>query len=150
MLSQWCDGKLSNWSKIEPSVNITTLMFVGEENCQDGADEGPSCSVECGSTSIPPKEDKNAWRFRSLVAARAKGVDSRIVGGVEAEPHSLPWQIALLSNKGSQMCAGSIVSDLYSPISNNAISNNFTKEFRNQSGIAPRSVADAFRLTTDG
>ena len=111
-------------------------MFTGEENCQDGADEGPSCSGECGMTSIPPKEDKNAMRFRSLVAARSKGVDSRIVGGVESEPHSLPWQIALLSSSGSQICGGSIVSDLHSTISNNAISHYFTEEFRDQSSIA--------------
>ena len=64
-------------------------------------------------------------RFRSLVAARAKGVDSRIVGGVEAEPHSLPWQIAMLNTLGSQMCGGSIVGDLHSPMSNKAISMNY-------------------------
>lgn len=86
--SQWCDGEL---------------------NCPGGVDEGSGCSGECGMTSIPPKEDENAMQFRNLVAVRGKGPSSRIVGGTEAIPHSLPWQAAMMSWKGSQICGASII-----------------------------------------
>merc|ERR1712150_259219 len=46
----------------------------------------------------------------------APNVGGFIVGGVEARPHSLPWQIRLGFTKGRSMytmCGGSIVSDRY-------------------------------------
>ncbi|GAV00785.1 hypothetical protein RvY_11585 [Ramazzottius varieornatus] len=92
------------------SVCIRPDQYCDEtEDCPDASDEGPGCSGECGTTTIPPKEDKTARAFRSLVAARAMGAGNRIVGGVEAEPHSLPWQVAMLTSSGSQLCGGSII-----------------------------------------
>jgi len=42
----------------------------------------------------------------------AELTDGRIVGGVEAAPHSFPWQVALLSRVGAAtaFCGGSVVS----------------------------------------
>ena len=91
-------------------------MQPGIANCPDGADEGPFCRAKCGRTPTPPKEDNNAMLFRNLVAGRADGFNSRIKGGDEATPHSLIWNVAMLSYAGEHVCGGSIVSDLHSPI----------------------------------
>ncbi|GAU87662.1 hypothetical protein RvY_00477 [Ramazzottius varieornatus] len=79
----------------------------GSADCPDGSDKGAICSGECGATAIPPKEDKSVLRFRGVVSDRASGKLDRIVGGVEATPHSLPWQVAMLSSSGSQFSLAS-------------------------------------------
>ncbi|GAU87512.1 hypothetical protein RvY_00344 [Ramazzottius varieornatus] len=85
--SKYCPG--SETACVDPSQFCN-----GVADCPDASDESSACSVPCGSTVIPPKEDLR-W--------------SRIVGGEEATPHSLPWQVALLSSTGTFACGGSIV-----------------------------------------
>jgi len=47
---------------------------------------------ECGRPAIPPS------------------VNVRVVGGVEAMPHSWPWQVSLQKN-GAHFCGGSIINE---------------------------------------
>jgi len=47
---------------------------------------------ECGQPAIPPS------------------VNVRVVGGVEAMPHSWPWQVSLQSSRG-HFCGGSIINE---------------------------------------
>ena len=46
----------------------------------------------CGQPAIPPS------------------VNVRVVGGVEAMPHSWPWQVSLQSSRG-HFCGGSIINE---------------------------------------
>ncbi|GAU99797.1 hypothetical protein RvY_10747 [Ramazzottius varieornatus] len=73
-------------------------------DCPNGTEEGPLCSAPCGTTTIQPKEDRSG-----VVGDRGNGKSNRIVGGEEAIPHSLPWQVAFLSSTGSLICGGSII-----------------------------------------
>ncbi|OQV19488.1 putative Ovochymase-1 [Hypsibius exemplaris] len=64
----------------------------GKPECPNGADE--NCPRGCGTPVFPP-----------LVSTKS---GERIVGGVEAKPHSWPWQISMLFN-GNHRCGGSII-----------------------------------------
>ena len=58
----------------------------------DGEITIPPGVRECGRPAIPPS------------------VNVRVVGGVEAIPHSWPWQVSLQKN-GSHFCGGSIINE---------------------------------------
>ncbi|OWA53208.1 putative Transmembrane protease serine 6 [Hypsibius exemplaris] len=75
-------------------------------DCLDGSDEKWNyCAPECGTSHYP------------ILPGNAVGIPgpgSRIVGGVVANKHSLPWQAAILQDTGSkiiQFCGGTVISD---------------------------------------
>jgi len=67
-------------------------------------------SAGCGNRVVP----SSVSRLDSMINFLT-GKSDRIVGGVEATPHSWPWQVALLSRAGAPtaFCGGSIVTDRY-------------------------------------
>ena len=48
---------------------------------------------------------------QSVQMLRTQGTVTRIVGGTEAKPHSLPYQVSLQSLTGSHFCGGSIIGE---------------------------------------
>jgi len=69
---------------------------------------GASWAAQCGAPAVHPSSFLN----RDTLLAHLTGKsDGRIVGGVEAIPHSFPWQVALLQRAGatSAFCGGTII-----------------------------------------
>ncbi|XP_055340601.1 serine protease hepsin-like [Paramacrobiotus metropolitanus] len=67
----------------------------GVRHCADGSDEKHEyCAPDCGVSHFPMDTET-----------------SRIVGGIEANRHSVPWQAAMLYQSGSQFCGGTVISD---------------------------------------
>jgi len=58
-----------------------------------------AAAQQCGVPAIPPTH----------VDGTKGGDQGRIVGGVEANPHSWPWMAALLKNGNFQFCGGSLI-----------------------------------------
>jgi hypothetical protein len=73
-----------------------SMLCDGKEDCPGGADE--NCPSECGVSATKP--------FLST--------KQKIVGGIEARPHSWPWQVALVVGKEEALaCGGSVIDHHY-------------------------------------
>lgn len=73
-----------------PDVCLSSNAWCnGEQDCPDGIDEDCPDPGSCGKSAVKPS--------------------GRIVGGSEAVPHSHPWQAAMLSSGGSQICGGTVI-----------------------------------------
>lgn len=84
----------------------------GQVDCDNGADEHEYCNAECGHA--PKKPNLNLGARQQLLAAISKRKDhGRIVGGAVAVPNSWPWQVAMLSSSGQQICGGSILNSQF-------------------------------------
>jgi len=59
-----------------------------------------AAAADCGVPAIKPTNVGNATGNTN---------EGRIVGGVEANPHSWPWMAALLENGNFQFCGGSLI-----------------------------------------
>ncbi|XP_055337636.1 LOW QUALITY PROTEIN: ovochymase-2-like [Paramacrobiotus metropolitanus] len=68
------------------------MMCDGKRDCQNGEDE--NCPTGCGSPAFPP-----------LLSTKQQ----RIVGGIEARPHSWPWHVAFRAFDGALACSGTII-----------------------------------------
>ncbi|XP_055350657.1 suppressor of tumorigenicity 14 protein-like [Paramacrobiotus metropolitanus] len=68
----------------------------GIVHCADGSDEKHEyCYPDCGVAHFPMHSES-----------------ARIIGGIEANPYSVPWQVAMLRAAGnSQFCGGTIISN---------------------------------------
>jgi transmembrane serine protease 3 len=55
----------------------------------------------CGQTFVPQRV--------SRIQTQPKGSSGRIVGGVEAKPHSFPWIVSLQSNSNFHFCGGTLI-----------------------------------------
>jgi len=65
--------------------------------------------ADCGTRSV----QSNVSRLDSMINYLTGKDNGRIVGGIEATPHSWPWQVALLSRAGAPtaFCGGSIIAE---------------------------------------
>lgn len=77
----------------------------GEEHCPGGLDE--QCPEGCGNPVIAP----TIARFNNLITQLSRKTSPKIVGGTEATANSWPWQVAMLTSSGSQICGGSILNN---------------------------------------
>ncbi|XP_055343353.1 ovochymase-2-like [Paramacrobiotus metropolitanus] len=77
------------------------MLCDGKGDCPNNEDE--NCPLTCGNPAVQP------W----LSTRFAEGmVQSRIVGGIEARPHSYPWHVAVFpdhSNARGVLCGGTII-----------------------------------------
>ena len=56
----------------------------------------------------------NFFLERAIRYKREAEIDTKIVGGKQAYPHSIPWQVALvLTNTSNLQCGGTIICDKY-------------------------------------
>ncbi|OQV17878.1 putative Ovochymase-1 [Hypsibius exemplaris] len=65
---------------------------------------GVTHAQNCGNPTVQP----TLSRFNSLIDILS-GKSERIVGGIEATPHSWPWQVVV--QVGGGLCGGSIIDD---------------------------------------
>ncbi|XP_036974338.1 coagulation factor IXb [Acanthopagrus latus] len=78
-------------------------------------------SAESSSVTETPTETKKppAWAFPTLPTITAEqNTDQRIVGGDEASPGQIPWQVALMSHsatlqRAEPFCGGSLLSEYW-------------------------------------
>ncbi|XP_007239145.2 coagulation factor IXb [Astyanax mexicanus] len=74
-----------------------------------------SNSTEFSNTTIRPDAD-NAWAFFPTLptVTEQSNSDQRIVGGNEATPGEIPWQVALVTkDKNVTFCGGSLLSEVW-------------------------------------
>ncbi|KAJ8918116.1 hypothetical protein NQ315_011573 [Exocentrus adspersus] len=92
-------------------TQVGVLSFISSEGCESGYPTGYS-------RLLPWNEIKEKSFYAEPILAFNytpnihNDVDGRIIGGHEAQPHSRPYQVALIIN-GENFCSGSLISPNY-------------------------------------
>ncbi|KAM4544629.1 coagulation factor IXb isoform 2-T2 [Odontesthes bonariensis] len=105
-------------------ISLDSAVDVGSVKSDSAPSASPSEAVNINrveSATGSPTEEKEllSWAFPTLPTIRAEdNVNQRIVGGDEAVPGEIPWQVSLMSHSDSLMraqpfCGGSLLSEFW-------------------------------------
>ncbi|XP_074647517.1 transmembrane protease serine 9-like [Tubulanus polymorphus] len=79
--------------------------------CRNQATCVPFTSLCKGSAHCPGRDDLHACSHIQCGKPFVKPLETRIVGGREAKPHSFPWQAGLLFRNQALVCGGSLLNN---------------------------------------
>ncbi|KAJ8918109.1 hypothetical protein NQ315_011566 [Exocentrus adspersus] len=106
-----CNGD-SGAPLVVGNVQVGLLSFLTSQGCESNYPSGYT-RISYYRTWINQNTDlRIVFLSSSTFAIRNNGINGRIVGGDEVEPHSRPYQAALIIN-GESLCSGSLISPNY-------------------------------------